>query len=210
MSVSVDEEKWLTALANNNLVELERLSLFAPPLVITHYLVYRLIRSCWTTSLLCGLVETLPRQWMLGPVYNGWTVLHQLSALKSIDFDCASHIIRCVPREALAISIRDNVGMFKFTACERALWYGSYDLANALLAHGALVNYERLKETHTMTHTTSTSMYDQIREAQNKARQAAAVVYGILRLRRWGIPRDMATNCAQEVYATRGFEEWTY
>lgn len=202
--ISVDEEKWCAALNTNNLVELERLSLYAPPLVLTRFLVYRLIRACQTTSLLRGLAETLPRQWMMGPVHSGWTVLHQLTALNGVDFETASHIIRCAPRETLSISISSNVGMFRFTACERALWYGNYDLANALVAHGGLVHSQRLDDAAAL------AMYDKLIDAQCKARQAAAVVYGILRLRRKGIPRDMATNCAQEVYATRGFEEWTY
>jgi hypothetical protein len=210
MSVSkIIEDLFILALYRNNLAELELISQ-RETIVLTRELVYRLIRACWTTSLLRGLVETIPRQWMTEPMHNGWTVLHQLTALGNVDFETASYVIRCVPRETLFVVIHHDVGMHMFTACERAFWYGKYDLANALLAHGGRVRHQQLDVSSWSAAGGALRLYEKCRDAQHKARQASVVIYGILRLRRTGIPRDMATNCARELYATRGFEEWTH
>ncbi len=200
---------WEGALRSSNLVELERL--VREPLFLDDQIVKRLLLACHSTWILCAFTEYLPKEWLDDRMYQGWTPLHQLTEICD-DFDTAVALVKMLPREHLAMTA--YISEYRLTCCELAFVHGRYAVGNALLALGGLARWNKpwdapyniiLFDVTSMAYMRAT----RAQEAQRKARKAALIVYGILRLRLKRIPRDMAKNCAEEVYATRCFKKWT-
>lgn len=201
---------WVRAIARNDMVSLQRLA--REPLVLDDENVERLITACRTTWMLRGLTEALPKEWLDDRMAKGWTPLHQLTEICD-DFDTAVALVKMLPREHLAMTCQ--IEEFDLTCCELAFVNGSYAIGSAYLALGGLARWNKpwaAASNERLFAVSNLSYMRAIRaqEAQRKARTAALITYGILRLRLKCMPRDMARNCAEEVYATRCFEEWTY
>lgn len=83
-------------------------------------------------------------------------------------------------------------------AMDIAIMWSHYASARALVACGA-------RTFHSPVYTYRAAQ--DIVEAQQRGREAAALVYGLLRTR-VRVPHDMAILVAQHVYATRCYAEW--